>query len=129
MLTGTTTQEDANVNVVVVLVGNLATEVDVRDVGDDKRVAKFLLAVDRRTKDGGADFIWVSAWDRQAELCTQYLTKGQRVGVDGRFRSRSWEDDGKRRDAIEVVARSIQFLSPRSDDAGAEVVPFEAAVA
>jgi single-strand DNA-binding protein len=127
-LTGTTTQEDANVNVVV-LVGNLATEVDVRDVGDDKRVAKFLLAVDRRTKDGGADFIWVSAWDRQAELCAQYLTKGQRVGVDGRFRSRNWEDEGKRRDAIEVVARSIQFLSPRSDDAGAEVVPFEAAVA
>jgi single-strand DNA-binding protein len=127
-LTGTTTQEDANVNVVV-LVGNLATEVDVRDVGDDKRVAKFLLAVDRRTKDGGADFIWVSAWDRQAGLCAQYLTKGQRVGVDGRFRSRSWEDEGKRRDAIEVVARSIQFLSPRSDDAGAEAVPFEAAVA
>jgi single-strand DNA-binding protein len=114
---------------VVVLVGNLATEVDVREVGDDKQVAKFLLAVDRRTKDGGADFVWVSAWDRQGELCAQYLTKGQRVGVDGRFRSRSWEEEGKRRDAIEVVARSIQFLSPRSDDAGAEVVPFEAAVA
>jgi single-strand DNA-binding protein len=113
---------------VVVLIGNLATEVDVREVGDDKRVAKFLLAVDRRTKEGGADFIWVSAWDRQAERCAQYLTKGQRVGVDGRFRSRSWEEEGKRRDAIEVVARSIQFLSPRSE-AGAEVVPFEAAVA
>ena len=114
---------------VVVLMGNLATDVDLRDVGEDKRVATFLLAVDRRTREGGADFIWISAWDRQAELCAQYLTKGQRVGIDGRFRSRTWEEDGKRRDAIEVVARNVQFLSPRSDDAGGEVVPFEAAVA
>ena len=114
---------------VVVLIGNLATEVDVREVGDGKRVAKFLLAVDRRTKEGGADFIWITVWDRQAELCAQFLTKGQRVGVDGRFRSRSWEEEGKRRDAIEVVARNIQFLTPRTGEAGGEVVPFEAAVA
>ena len=114
---------------VVVLVGNLATEVDVRDVGEEKRVATFLLAVDRRSKEGGADFIWISVWDRQAELCAQYLAKGQRVGIDGRFRSRTWEDEGKRRDAIEVVARSVQFLSPRTDESGGEVVPFEAALA
>jgi single-strand DNA-binding protein len=114
---------------VVVLIGNLATDVDLRDVGDDKRVAKFLLAVDRRAKEGGADFVWISTWDRQADLCARYLTKGQRVGIDGRFRSRTWEDEGKRRDAIEVVARSVQFLSPRADETGGEVVPFEAAVA
>ena len=71
----------------------------------------------------------IAAWERQAELCNQYLSKGQRVGVDGYFRSRTWEEDGKRRDAIEVVARSVQFLSPPSGDAGGEVVPFEAAVA
>ena len=114
---------------VVVLIGNLATDVDVREVADGKRVAKFLLAVDRRTKEGGADFIWITVWERQAELCAQFLTKGQRVGVDGRFRSRNWEEEGKRRDAVEVVARNIQFLSPRSSETGGEVVPFEAAVA
>jgi single-strand DNA-binding protein len=123
-----TDNEEEGVNVAV-LIGNLATDVDLREIGDDKRVAKFLLAVDRYTKEGGADFIWVSAWDRQADLCSQYLTKGQRVGVDGRFRSRTWEEEGKRRDAIEVVARSVQFLSTRGADAGGEVVPFEAAVA
>jgi single-strand DNA-binding protein len=113
---------------VVTLIGNLATDVDVREVGD-KQVAKFLLAVNRRSKDGGADFVWVSAWERQAELCNQYLAKGHRVAVDGYFRSRTWEEDGKRRDAIEVVARSVQFLSPPSADEGGQVVPFEAAVA
>ncbi len=113
---------------VVTLIGNLATDVDVRDVGD-KQVAKFLLAVDRRSKEGGADFVWIATWERQAELCNQYLAKGRRVAIDGYIRSRTWEEEGKRRDAIEVVARSVQFLSPPSDDPGGEVVPFEAAVA
>lgn len=116
------------------LIGNLATDVDLRDVGPDKKVASFLLAVDRPTRDGGADFVSVSAWDRQAELCAEYLGKGRRVAVDGRLKSRSWEEDGKRRSAVEVVARRIEFLGggPRSgdrDDAGGEVIPFEAPAA
>ena len=113
----------------VALVGNLATDVTVKDVGDGKRVADFLLAVDRRTRDGGADFVRIVAWDRQAELCGQYLSKGRRVGVEGYLRARSWEDEGKRRRDVEVVARSVEFLSPPSEGAGADVVPFEAAVA
>jgi single-strand DNA-binding protein len=114
---------------VVTLIGNLATEVEVRDVGDGKRVASFLLAVDRRTKEGGADFIRVSAWDRQADACGQCLAKGRRVAIDGYLRSRSWEDQGKRRREVEVVARSVQFLSPPDGAAAAEIVPFEPAVA
>ena len=110
---------------VVTLIGNLATDVDVRQVGGDQKVASFLLAVDRPSKDGGADFMRVNAWNRQAELCDQYLAKGSRVAVDGRLRSRSWEEDGKRRSAVEVVANSVQFLSRRAT----EEVPFEAAAA
>jgi single-strand DNA-binding protein len=118
----------------VQLIGNLATDVELRDVADEKKVANFLLAIDRGSRDGGADFVWISAWDRQAELCAQYLGKGGRVAVDGRLKSRTWEQDGKRRDAIEVVARRVEFLSaPSRDDpsldAGAEVIPFEAATA
>jgi single-strand DNA-binding protein len=113
---------------VVTLIGNLATDVEVKDVGDDKRVANFLIAIDRRTKDGGADFVRIVAWERQADLCAQYLAKGKRVAVDGYLRSRTWEEDGKRRRDIDVVARSVQFLSPPSE-AGGDVVPFEPAVA
>jgi single-strand DNA-binding protein len=120
---------------IVTLIGNLATDVDVREVGPDKKVASFLLAVDRVSRDGGADFVSVSAWDRQAELCAEYLGKGRRIAVDGRLKSRSWEEDGKRRTAVEVVARRIEFLGggPRRDEAdageGGEVIPFEAPVA
>ena len=112
------------------LIGNLATDVEVKDVGDEKRVANFLLAVNRRTRDGGADFLNIAVWDRQAEVCGRYLSKGQRVGIDGYLRTRSWEEDGKRRRDVDVVARSVDFLSPPAERAeGGDVVPFEAAVA
>ncbi len=108
---------------VVTLIGNLATEIELKDVAPDKKVASFLLAVDRPGKDAGADFINVATWNRQAEVCGEYLSKGARVAVDGRLRSRSWEDaDGKRRSAVEVVANSIQFLDTRKRDES----PFEA---
>jgi single-strand DNA-binding protein len=117
----------------VQLIGNLATDVELRDVTpqqdgqNDKKVASFLLAVDRGSRDGGADFVWVSAWDRQAELCFEHLLKGNRVAIDGRLKSRTWEQDGKRRDAVEVVARRVEFLSPPNREShGAEVMPFEA---
>ncbi len=118
---------------VVTLIGNLATEVELREIAPDKKVASFLLAVDRAGREGGADFVSVSAWDRQAELCAEYLGKGRRVAVDGRLKSRSWEEEGKRRTAIEVVARRIEFLgggpSRDEEDAGGEVIPFEAPAA
>jgi single-strand DNA-binding protein len=114
----------------VSLIGNLATEVELRDVGEDKKVASFLLAVNRAGRDAGADFVGISVWDRQAELCSEYLTKGQRVGIAGRLRSHSWEEEGKRRTVVEVVAQRVDFLSgPRREDEGAEVIPFEAATA
>ncbi|HLY95012.1 MAG TPA: single-stranded DNA-binding protein [Gaiellaceae bacterium] len=116
----------------VSLIGNLATDVELREVGEEKKVASFLLAVGRGGRDAGADFVGVSVWDRQGELCAEYLSKGQRVGVGGYLRSRSWEEEGKRRTRIEVVAQRVDFLSgPRRDDdgEGAEVIPFETAAA
>lgn len=109
----------------VSLVGNIATDIELKDVGE-KRVASFLLAVSRGNgRDAGADFVWVSAWDRQGELCAEYLEKGARVGIEGRLKSRTWEQDGRRRDAIEVVARRIDFLGGgRRAEEGAEVMPF-----
>jgi single-strand DNA-binding protein len=115
----------------VSVTGNLATEVEVREAGESK-VSKFLLAIDRPSKDGGADFIGVSAWDRQGELCAEYLTKGRLVGVEGYLRSHSWEDNGKRRRDVELVARRVEFFPGQREQQGngeGEVVPFEPAVA
>lgn len=95
----------------VMLIGNLATDVEVKEVGEDKRVASFTLAVDRPGSEQ-ADFVRIAAWNKQADACNRFLAKGKRVAVDGRLRSRSWEEDGKKRSAIEVVAASVEFLSP-----------------
>lgn len=122
----------------VSLIGNLATEIDLRDVREDKKVAGFLLAVDRGGSDGGADFVSITVWDRQAELCAEYLRKGRRVGVTGRLRSQSWDEEGRRRTRVDVVAHRVDFLSgPRSEEAlsdtpfgaaaGGEVIPFDVA--
>ena len=118
----------------VSLVGNLATEVELKEVatdGQEKKVASFLLAVGRPVRDAGADFVWITVWERQAELCSEYLGKGDRVAIEGRLKSRTWEQDGRRRDAIEIVTRRIDFLGgPRRDGdlgEGADVIPFETA--
>jgi len=110
---------------VVTLIGNLATDVQLREVAGGKQVASFLLAVNRGAGDE-ADFVWVSAWDRQAETCAQYLSKGRRVALDGRLRSRTGNEDGKRRDKIEVVANRVQFLSGPGEPAPA-AAPLETA--
>ena len=112
----------------VALIGNLATDVELKDLGDDRQVANFVLAVDRLGQEE-ADFFRISVWNKQAESCAGYLTKGRQVAIDGRLRSSSWEDsDGNKRSAIDVVAHRVQFLSGSGKEVEAAEVPFEAAV-
>ena len=113
----------------VILIGNLATDVELRVFGDEKRLATFRLAVDRSGKDDEADFFSISVWDRQAQTCAEYLAKGRMVAVEGRLRTSSWEDNGEKRTRVEVVARRVRFLSSAAAGSAGEVVPFEAAVA
>lgn len=94
----------------VLLIGNLATDVELKHLAEDKKLATFRLAVDR--PDEGADFVGIATWNRQAEVCAELLKKGSKIAVDGRLRSRSWQDaDGRKRSALEVVANRVQFLS------------------
>ena len=114
---------------VVTLIGNLATGVELKEVGAGKRVASFVLAVDRPLRDGGADLVHICAWGKQAELCDRFLARGKRVALDGRLRSRSWRDtSGNTRSAVEVVANRIEFLSAPETAGEAEAeAPFEEA--
>jgi single-strand DNA-binding protein len=112
---------------VVTLIGNLATDVELRDLGEERKLATFVLAVDRPGSEGGADFVRVAAWNKQAETCGRHLAKGKLVAVDGRLRSRSWEDaDGRRRTSLEVAASTVEFLPATRARASAEA-PFEEA--
>jgi single-strand DNA-binding protein len=84
-------------------------------------VANLGIAVNRRFKDSSGElkeevcFLTVTVWDKQAEACCQYLTKGRPVFVEGVLQSRFWETtDGQKRSAIDVRAERVQFLGSYS---------------
>lgn len=97
----------------VVLVGRLVRDPEMRTTTTGKSVASFSMAVDKRFKSDGetADFFRISCWEKTAEFVASYLSKGSLVAVDGRLSSRKYTDkDGNSREAIEVVAESVQSL-------------------
>ena len=107
----------ANLNKVF-LIGNLTRDPELRYTPQGTAVAKLGLAVNRRWKDKAGEqkeevcFITVVSWDKQAEVCNQYLRKGSPLFVEGRLQFHSWEDKatGQKRSVIEVRAERVQFL-------------------
>jgi single-strand DNA-binding protein len=109
----------ANLNKVL-LIGNLTKDPELRYTPNGTAVVNLRLAVNRRFKDRNGElkddtcFITVTAWDKQAEVCNQYLQKGRPVFIEGRLQTRSWEtSDGQKRNVVEVRAERIQFLGSR----------------
>ena len=108
----------------VILMGNLTRDPDVRTAGaSGMKVARLGLAINerRKSRDGQyADipvFVDVDAWDRLAELCGQFLSKGRSVLVEGRLQMDSWEKDGVKHQKLKVRASTIKFL-PQGDRMG-----------
>ncbi len=97
----------------VVLIGNLARDPDVRYSQNQMAIAKFTVAINRYVKDGDnqADFIRVTAFGKQAELVETYLKKGNKIAVEGRIQTGSYEDkDGKTVYTTDVIANRIEFV-------------------
>ncbi len=101
----------------VLLMGNLTKDPELRYTPQGTAVVNLRMAVNRkfRTKDQDLKeevcFITAVAWNKQAEVCNQYLHKGSSVFVEGRLQSRSWEDNtGAKRSVIEVRAERVQFM-------------------
>jgi single-strand DNA-binding protein len=109
---------------VVVIMGRLVADPQLRQTTTGKNVASFRVAVDRsgrRDANGqsNADFFDVVAWDRSAEFVTKYFQKGSLIVVDGRLQSRQYQDkNGNNRTAIEIVANNINFAGPKSSNGG-----------
>jgi len=113
----------------VVLMGNLTRNPELRYTPNGRAVTTLNLAVNRVYRDRNTgeqvkntDFIPVSVWGKQAENCEKYLSKGRAVYVEGRLNLNKWEDSsGESRSRLEVVANNVQFLSSPSSrpDTGA----------
>ncbi len=105
----------------VVLIGRLARDPELKyTAAEGVPLVNFTIAVDRFTPNQAgekeADFIRILAWRKQAENCATYLSKGNKVAVEGRLQVRSYDDkEGVRRSIAEVVARRVVFLESRKD--------------
>ena len=109
----------------VVLVGNLTKDPELRHTPSGTAVCNLRLAVNTRRKDETGQWVDkpnyfdITVWGNQGERCAQYLSKGRPVAVDGRLEWREWETpEGNKRQAVDVVADSVQFLGSRGDGEG-----------
>ncbi|MEI7645479.1 MAG: single-stranded DNA-binding protein [Chloroflexales bacterium] len=113
----------------VMIIGCLGTDPEIRYTPSGSPVATLRVASGRQWRDGGGEtheeteWFSVVAWNKLAEICNQYLSKGARVYVEGRLQTRAWEDpqSGQTRYKIEVIANDVIILdghSARDDDGG-----------
>jgi single-strand DNA-binding protein len=118
----------SNINVVVIT-GNLTRDPELRSTPGGTSVCKLRVAVNSRRKDGQTgnwvdkpNYFDVTVWGAQGENCANYLSKGRPVAVEGRLDWREWEDkDGNKRQSVEIIANSVQFLGSR--DGGGNAGP------
>lgn len=116
----------SNVNVVVIT-GNLTQDPELRHTGGGTAVCELRVAVNSRRKDGQtgewvdkANYFNVTVWGAQGENCANYLSKGRPVAIEGRLDWREWEakDGSGKRQAVQIVANTVQFLGSRDGGGG-----------
>ena len=107
----------------VILVGNLGRDPELRYIPDGTAVCSFSLATNERRKSKSGDFqdvtTWfnVTLWRRQAEVASQYLSKGRQVYIEGRLSLREYQDrDGNTRTSLDVQGTEIQFIGSRGEE-------------
>jgi len=106
----------ANLNKVMII-GNVGTDPEMRFTPNGSPVTSFRIATSRSytSADGErkqeTEWFTVTAWNKLAESCNQFLTKGRRAYVEGRLRTRTWEgQDGQKRTRVEIMAERVLFL-------------------
>ncbi len=116
----------------VILIGRLGKDPEVKYTPSGAPVAKFSLATDESFKDRSGEqqkrTEWhnIVVWNKLAEICGEYLTKGKLVYIEGSIRSRQWEDQaGNKRTAYEIVAREMRMLGSKADSERASVAAVE----
>ena len=95
-------------------IGRLGADPETRSTPNGNTVVNFRIAVGWKSKDSeGAEWVPVVAWGKLAEICSQYLKKGSRVFVSGKFRTRSWEQDGQKRYQTEIICNEMQMIDSK----------------
>ena len=103
----------ANLNRVEII-GNVGMEPEMRFTPTGKPVTNFSVVVNSKFGETeSTEWFSVVVWNKLAENCNQYLTKGQQVFIEGRLQTRTWEDDKGKHYKTEVIASRVLFLGQR----------------
>lgn len=100
----------------VILIGRLVAEPELRSTNTGKSVANYRLAVDRPFKQDGqptADFLNCVAWGKNAEFAGTYLHKGIKIATEGRIQTRSYEKDGVKHYATDIIVERHEFCESK----------------
>ena len=101
---------------VTTLIGNISRDLELRYSASQTAVLRFTIAVSRRKKEEGADFINCIAFGKTAENTERFCRKGSKVGVVGRIQTGSYErEDGTKVYTTDVIADNVEFLDSRND--------------
>jgi single-strand DNA-binding protein len=110
-----------------VLTGNLTADPELRSLPSGTSVCKLRVACNTRRKGSSGEwedkpnYFNITVWGAQGENAARYLSKGRPVAIDGRLEWREWEtQEGAKRQDIDIIADSVQFLGARNDGNGGE---------
>ena len=110
----------------VILTGNLTRDPELRSLASGMSVCSLRIASNTRRKDQATgewqdkpNYFDVTVWGAQGENCARFLSKGRPIALDGRLEWREWQaQDGTKRQSVEIIADSVQFLGSRDGAAG-----------
>lgn len=112
----------------VMLIGRLGQEPEMRYTPSGRPLTKFQLATNRSWKSADGEkkteteWFNVVAWGKLAEICNQYLSKGQQVYIEGRLHTRQWQDEeGGNHSSVEVIAKEMLMLNSKSEEQDSEL--------
>ena len=109
----------------IILLGRTTSSIELKQTQAGKSVASFTLAVKRPFTKDTTDFHTIVAWDKQAELISKYVNKGDQVCIRGYLTTRTWTDNqGNKRYATDVVADEVSFVGNKESNTESKPQPY-----
>ena len=106
-----------------IAIGNLTGDPETKNIGEDKKVCKFCIAINNRINDS-VTFVDVETWNKSAENCKRFLSKGRKILIEGRLQLNKWKNqNGENRSKLFCVADMVTFLDKSEESQDKENSP------
>ena len=104
----------------VVLMGRIARDIELKETGSGLKIAKFTIALDGYKKDDDPEFVRCTAFGKTAEIIDQYLSQGDGIQIQGRIKTDTWEKDGEKKFSTGVIIDRFEFPPGKNSGSGSK---------